>query len=62
MTTEELKSNIIKRLETLPDAALQEVMEYLQKLDEQKIIHLTDKKNINEFVEKNDSLLNRLAK
>jgi len=62
MSVEELKLSIIQRLDSLSETALQEMLEHLKKLDEQKVIHLIKDNNLEDFISKNDSLLNRLSK
>jgi len=62
MTTEEIKSEIQKSLDKVPESVLQDILSFLKQAENQSKDKLTLAKNLREILSQDRELLERLAK
>lgn len=62
MTTKELKSEIQKSLEKVPESVLQDVLEFLRLAEDQPIERLNLSRNLRDIIAEDKELLEKLAK
>ena len=62
MTTEEIKSEIQKSLDKVPESVLQDVLGFLKQAENQTDSRLSLAKNLSEIFVEDKELLERLAK
>jgi len=62
MTTEEIKSEIQKSLDKVPESVLQDILSFLKQAENQTKDKLTLAKNLREILSQDRELLERLAK
>ena len=61
MTTEQIKSEIRKSIEDLPESVLLELLEYLKELNSVKSDEIELSKNLSKILKEDRNLLRRLA-
>ena len=62
MTTEEIKSEIQKSLDMVPESVLQDIFNFLKLAERQTADRLNLTKNLREILKEDKELLERLAK
>jgi hypothetical protein len=62
MTTQEIKSEIQKSLDKVPESVLQNILSFLKQAENQSEDKLTLAKNLREILSRDRELLERLAK
>jgi hypothetical protein len=62
MTTEEIKSEIQKSLDKVPESVLQDILAFLKQAENQTADQLTVMKNLRDILIEDRELLERLAK
>lgn len=62
MTTEEIKSEIQKSLDNVPESILQDILNFLKQVQDQSSDKLNLAKNLREILTEDKELLERLAK
>lgn len=62
MTTEEIKSEIQKSLDKVPESVLQDILAFLKQAENQTADQLTVMKNLRDILTEDRDLLERLAK
>ncbi|MFN5169852.1 MAG: hypothetical protein ACK5DD_09515 [Cyclobacteriaceae bacterium] len=62
MTTKELKSEIQKSLEKVPESVLQDILEFLRLAEDQPIERLNLSRNLRDIIAEDKELLEKLAK
>ncbi len=62
MTTSEIKSEIQKSLDKIPESALREILDYLKQFENQSDESIKLTKNLREILKEDKGLLERLAK
>lgn len=62
MTTEEIKSEIKKSLDKVPESVLQDILAFLKQAENQTADQLTVMKNLRDILIEDRELLERLAK
>jgi len=62
MTTEEIKSQIQKSLDNVPESVLQDILDFLRKAENQPLERLHLMKNLRDILTEDKDLLERLAK
>ena len=62
MTTKEIKSEIRKSLDNVPESVLQDILDFLKKAEKQPAETLNLMKDLREILTEDKELLERLAK
>lgn len=62
MTTKDIKSEIQKSLENVPESVLQNILSYLKQVENQPIENVHMMKNLRDILIEDKGLLERLAK
>lgn len=62
MTTKEIKSEIQKTLDKVPESVLQDVLDFLRQAENQPTDRLNLKRNLREIITEDKELLEKLAK
>ena len=62
MTTKEIKSEIQKSLDKVPESVLQDVLDYLKQVENQPIEKVNLTRNLRDILTEDKELLERLAK
>jgi len=62
MTTKEIKTEIQKSMDKVPESVLQEVLEYLRHAEKHTNANLKLAKSLRDILEEDNNLLQRLAK
>ena len=62
MTTEEIKSEIQKSLDNVPESVLQDILDFLKKAESQSAETLSLMKDLRDILTEDKELLERLAK
>jgi hypothetical protein len=62
MTTKEIKSEIQKALDNVPENALQDILEYLKELEGKTADQIKLAKNLRDILHEDKELLEKLAK
>jgi hypothetical protein len=62
MTTKDIKSEIQKSLDKVPESVLQDVLDYLKQVENQPIEKVNLTRNLRDILTEDNELLARLAK
>ncbi len=62
MTTKDIKSEIQKSLDKVPESVLQDVLDYLRQVENQPIEKVNLTRNLRDILTEDKELLERLAK
>ncbi len=62
MTTKEIKSQIQKSLDNVPESVLQDILDFLKKVENQPTERLNLMKDLRDILTEDKELLERLAK
>ncbi|MBX2914915.1 MAG: hypothetical protein KF856_06535 [Cyclobacteriaceae bacterium] len=62
MTTKDIKSEIQKSLDKVPESVLQDVLDYLKQVENQPIEKVNLTRNLRDILTEDKELLERLAK
>jgi hypothetical protein len=62
MTTKDIKSEIQKSLDKVPESVLQDVLDYLKQIENQPIQKVNLTRNLRDILTEDKELLERLAK
>jgi len=62
MTTKEIKSEIQKSLDNVPESVLQDILDFLKKVENQPTERLNLMKDLRDILTEDKELLERLAK
>jgi mRNA-degrading endonuclease RelE of RelBE toxin-antitoxin system len=62
MTTKDIKSEIRKSLDKVPESVLQDVLDYLKQVENQPIEKVNLTRNLRDILTEDKELLERLAK
>jgi len=62
MTTKDIKSEIHKSLDKVPESVLQDVLDYLKQVENQPIEKVNLTRNLRDILTEDKELLERLAK
>lgn len=62
MTTKDIKSEIQKSLDKVPESVLQDVLDYLRQIENQPIEKVNLTRNLRDILTEDKELLERLAK
>ena len=62
MSAKEIKTEIQKSLDTVPDSVLQDILDFLKQVEKQPADRLSLTKNLRNILTEDNDLLERLAK
>lgn len=62
MTTKDIKSEIQKSLDKVPESVLQDILDYLKRIENQPLEKVNLTKNLRDILIEDKELLERLAK
>jgi len=62
MSSKEIKTEIQKSLDNVPDSVLQDILDFLRQVEKQPADRLTLTKNLRDILTEDKELLERLAK
>jgi hypothetical protein len=62
MSTKEIKTEIQKSLDNVPDSVLQDILDFLKQVEKQPADRLSLTKNLRDILTEDKALLERLAK
>jgi hypothetical protein len=62
MTTKDIKSEIQKSLDKVPESVLQDILDYLKRIENQPLEKVNLAKNLRDILTEDKELLERLAK